>query len=188
MRAKFYALIDSNLLKKYNKSLDEIVEICNKKNIDIVQYRDKSGEIEKIKENLLFLKENFNGKIIVNDYIELVRFCDGIHLGQDDILKINSDKLEAVKLIREEIKDKILGLSTHNKEEILEANRLEVDYIGLGAFRETNTKSGAKVISQDIENLIKLSEKKVAVIGGVRFGDEIKGAWRLVVGSALFES
>jgi len=37
------------------------------------------------------------------------------------------------------------GVSTHNLDEIVQANALNIDYIGLGAYRPTNTKKEAQV-------------------------------------------
>jgi len=91
-------------------------------------------------------------------------------------------------MIREKIGEKILGLSTHNQKEVEEANTLNIDYIGLGAYRQTDTKSEAKVLGEDIFKIAKLSKHKVAIIGGVtlddKFGDEI---YYSVIGSGLLE-
>ena len=99
-----------------------------------------------------------------------------------------NDNLEvAISIVKEKIGDKIFGISTHNKEEVEEANSFNIDYIGLGAYRATDTKSEAKVLGDDIFEIAKLSNHKVAIIGGVKlddkFGDEI---YYSVVGSGLF--
>jgi thiamine-phosphate pyrophosphorylase len=67
----------------------------------------------------------------------------------------------------------IVGLSTHNKEEILEANKLPLDYIGLGAYRKTFTKDTNNILGEKIIELIKYSFHPVAVIGGVKIYDKI---------------
>ncbi|GAX86726.1 thiamine-phosphate pyrophosphorylase [Lebetimonas natsushimae] len=67
----------------------------------------------------------------------------------------------------------IVGLSTHNREEILEANKLPLDYIGLGAYRPTQTKDTSNILGKKIINLIKYSYHHVAVIGGVKIYDKI---------------
>ncbi|MRJ07175.1 MAG: thiamine phosphate synthase [Epsilonproteobacteria bacterium] len=81
-------------------------------------------------------------------------------------------------------KGKIVGLSTHNLPEILEANRYPVSYIGLGAYRSTSTKKNAKVKGEEILELLSHSYHPVAVIGGVRLYDKIPSKFR-VVGSDL---
>ena len=126
-----YVLCDYETLQKKSISLEQFVSLCKKKNVKIVQYRDKISSDEIQIKNLLFLKENFDIPIIVNDKIDLINYADGLHVGQEDLEKIHKDKSLAVKLIRLKIKDKLLGLSTHNEKEILEANTLALDMTGL---------------------------------------------------------
>ena len=119
-----YVLCDYETLLKKNISLKFFVDLCKKKDVKIIQYRDKISSLQEQKTNLLYLKSQLNIPIIINDKIELIEFADGIHLGQEDLEKIHKDKKIAVKLVRLKIKDKLLGLSTHNEIEILEANEL----------------------------------------------------------------
>ena len=90
-------------------------------------------------------------------------------------------------MIREQISEKILGLSTHNQEEIEEANELDLHYIGLGAYRSTQTKSDAAVGGKELLSLAKLSKHPVGIIGGVRLDDDLGEdvAYR-VIGSGLY--
>jgi len=64
---------------------------------------------------------------------------------------------------------------------------LDIDYIGLGAYRATDTKLEAKVLGDEILEIAKLSKHPVAIIGGVKidddFGDNITYK---VIGSGLF--
>ena len=110
-----YVLCDYETLLKKNISLETFVDLCRKKDVKIIQYRDKISSLEEQKINLLYLKSQLNIPIIVNDKIELIDFADGLHLGQEDLEKIHKDKNLAIKLVRIKIKDKLLGLSTHNE-------------------------------------------------------------------------
>jgi len=114
-----------------------------------------------------------------------------LHLGQEDLSSINLDKKEAIKVIRDRVKDKILGLSTHNLEEIKEANTLNLDYIGLGAYRDTSTKKGAKVYGEELLEVAKNSKHKVALIGGVELKDDFTSYPQIaykVIGSDLIRA
>jgi len=122
-------------------------------------------------EDILSIKKRFNGKLIVNDYIKFVEFTDGLHVGQEDLKQIASSSKSAIKTIREKIGDKILGVSTHNVEEIIEANSLNIDYIGIGAYRETKTKRDAKISGKIVLEYAKNSLHPVAIIGGVKLSD-----------------
>ncbi|WP_066064516.1 thiamine phosphate synthase [Neobacillus soli] len=74
---------------------------------------------------------------IVNDDIELALAidADGVHIGQED---------ESVKIVRERIGDKILGVSVHTRKEAMSAMRGGADYFGIGPVFPTKTKADAK--------------------------------------------
>ena len=183
-----YVLCDYETLLKKNISLEKFVDLCKKKDVKILQYRDKISSLEEQKNNLLYLKLHLNIPIIINDKIELIEFADGLHLGQEDFLKIHKDKKLAVKLVRLKIKDKLLGLSTHNEIEILEANELAINMIGLGAYKNTNTKDVSTILGSKISYLAKISKHPVCAIGGVKIEDIIENIRFNVVGSGFYEN
>ena len=83
-----YVLCDYETLLKKNISLKFFVDLCKKKDVKIIQYRDKISSLQEQKTNLLYLKSQLNIPIIINDKIELIEFADGLHLGQEDLEKI----------------------------------------------------------------------------------------------------
>ena len=182
-----YVLCDYETLIKKNISLEKFVDLCKKKDVKIVQYRDKISSLQEQKINLLYLKSELNIPIIINDKIELIEFADGLHVGQEDLYAINKDKKLAVKLIRLRIKDKLLGLSTHNEIEILEANSLDLDMIGLGAYKNSSTKDVSTILGSKISYLAKISKHPVCAIGGVKIDDVIENIRFNVVGSGFYE-
>jgi thiamine-phosphate pyrophosphorylase len=105
----------------------------------------------------------------------LIDLVDGLHLGQEDIREYDEDLNTAVTKVRDRIGRKLLGLSTHNQKEIEEANSLDLDYIGLGAYRSTQTKSEANVGGKALLEAAKHSKHPVGIIGGVRLDDEFEG-------------
>ena len=154
-----YALCDFDLLQKYNLSCEDFINRCYELDVEIVQYRDKNFDLDKIKERLLLVRRLWDKTLIVNDYIELAEYCNGVHIGQGDLKKYGT-----IESIRDVIGDKILGLSTHNKEEVLKANQMELDYIGLGAYRETTTKDVSSIGGEKLENIAKEYIKKTLLI------------------------
>ncbi len=182
-----YALCDFQTIQNKNISLDDFIQICIKKNVKIVQYRDKINNDSIQIQNLKYLKSKLNVPIIINDKIDLIEYADGLHLGQEDFLKLHTNKKLAVNLIRVRIKDKLLGLSTHNEVEILEANKLDLDMIGLGAYRGTTTKKISTILGNKISYLAKISKHPVCAIGGVKCEDKINNVKFNVVGSALYD-
>jgi len=175
------------LLKKETSLVSHLQHLQTFPNIRILQYRNKFGSLEEKKSDLLTIRKHYKGIVILNDCIELIAYADGLHIGQEDIKTYSDDLVEAVRLIRQKIGHKILGLSTHNKEEILEANDLALDYIGLGAYRATNTKSEANVGGTALIDAASHSKHPVGLIGGVRLEDEFDApVVYKVIGSGLY--
>jgi thiamine-phosphate pyrophosphorylase len=184
---KLYALLDFDTLKKKNRSIEQFIFTCKKLDVQIIQYRDKKGDNNRKKNNLQKIKSLCDITLLINDEISLVEFCDGLHVGQNDLHKIHENKDKAIQNIRKIIKRKILGISTHNEIEIYEANNLDIDYKGLGAFRATSTKDDATVLGESLSDLARLSLKPVGAIGGVKVTDEIENITYNVVGNDLYE-
>jgi len=184
---QIYALCDYQTLQKFDISLNKFLEICSTHDTVYIQYRDKINSLEIQKQNILYLKQNTNIPIIINDKVELLDFADGIHLGQEDIESfMGNSKITSLKIIRTKYPNKIIGLSTHNEFEILEANNLDLDYIGLGAYRATNTKDVPNVLGGNISYLAQISTHPVGAIGGVKIDDEIEHVSYNVIASGLF--
>ena len=162
--------------------------LCRDHDASIIQYRNKSGDIDFITKQLVKLRQLWTKTLIINDAFFLYPFCDGVHLGQDDLLKVDANPYFAVDKIRNIIgSKKMIGLSTHNLEEIEMANLLDLDYIGLGAYRATNTKEDAAPLKERLETLAAHSKHPVAAIGGVRFNDTFEHVAYRVISSALYE-
>jgi len=183
-----YALLDKEALVKRGLSLKELSLKIQDLQIPIAQYRNKIGSIAEKRQDLLEIRRYYKGQLIINDTLELIDYADGLHVGQEDIRQYSNNLTQAITLIREKISTKLLGLSTHNQKEILEANGLDLDYIGLGAYRGTQTKSEAKVLGEESLVLAKLSKHPVGLIGGVKLTDTfpLQISYK-VIGSDLYE-
>ncbi len=185
---QLYALCDQELLDRYALSLDDFVALALQHDAKVIQYRNKHGDIAQMKHALITLRQQFEGFLIINDAYDLVDYCDGVHVGQDDMQNIHTDPKQAVAILRDIIgHDKLLGLSTHNEHEILRANELDLNYIGLGAYRNTTTKSVSNVLGEELDTLAARSTHPVAAIGGVTLGDTFLHVTYKVIGSGLLE-
>lgn len=186
---QLYALCDQDLLDKNSLSLEDFIGIAKQKNAKIIQYRNKNADVAFIKQQLIKIRKMYDGFLIVNDAYELIEFCDGVHVGQEDLKEIDKDIFTAVKILRSVIKkDKILGISTHNKEEVLQANEMDLNYIGLGAYRDTNTKSDVStILGEKLDEIASHSKHLVAAIGGVQESDKFTHVAYHVIGSGLIK-
>lgn len=158
----FYLVTDSGLSKKGTLSdVSEAVEAGCK----IVQYREKNKSIKEMISEAAEIKRICSDRAIflVNDRIDvaLAVDSDGVHIGQEDMpIEI------ARKLLGE---DKIIGLTVHNTDEAIEAEKKGADYVGLSPIFDTATKKDAgKGIGpdriRDVKNAIRIP---VVVIGGI---------------------
>ncbi|RBW63505.1 thiamine phosphate synthase [Vibrionales bacterium C3R12] len=106
--------------------------------VTMVQVREKHGYIQSFIQRAQAVKtvlEGTNVPLIINDRVDvaLAVDADGVHLGQSDM---------PVKIARQLIgKDKILGLSVENEQQLQESQSLPIDYIGLSAIFSTPTKT-----------------------------------------------
>ncbi|MBU1927380.1 thiamine phosphate synthase [bacterium] len=184
---RLYALCDQDMLDDKGISLEEYVNLAKANAAEIIQYRNKTADVSFIKQQLIKIRKMYDGFLIVNDKYELIEFCDGVHLGQEDLKSVDADVLKAVKIIRSVVSaDKILGISTHNEEEVTLANEMDLNYIGLGAFRTTDTKKNISTVLGDSLDVIALKSKHyVAAIGGVKKSDYFTNVTYHVIGSGL---
>jgi len=191
---QIYPICDMQTILQKGISLLEFLELLTNLDVVYIQYRDKISDIGTQRNNLNFLKSHTNIPIIINDNIELLEFADGLHLGQEDLIRVKNEELKIkssellFKLLRKKYPNKIFGLSTHNELEILEANRLPLDYIGLGAYKNTATKDVSTILGSKISYLAKISKHPVGAIGGVKIKDKIKNISYNVVSGDLYEN
>lgn len=189
-----YALCDYNTLQSRQISLAYFSEIIYEYPTFYIQYRDKINDLSIQIENIKELKRLCGDiPIIINDHFDLLCVADGLHLGQEDLEDFISKnnlktKNEAVEFIREQYPNKTIGLSTHSLDEVEEANQLALDYIGLGAYRNTSTKDVAYLLGEDLAYIALHSKHPVAAIGGVKIDDRIENVTYNVVGSGLYDN
>ena len=183
---RLYALCDQDMLDNKSISIEEFISLAKESGAEIIQYRNKSADIAFIKQKLIAIRKIYDGFLIVNDAYELIEFCDGVHVGQEDLRAVDKDISKAIQILRSVItKDKILGISTHNEMEVLEANEFDLNYIGLGAYKESSTKNVTTFLGDALDEIASKSKHLVAAIGGVKKDDKFKYVTYHVIGSGL---
>ncbi|MBI2149090.1 MAG: thiamine phosphate synthase [Acidobacteria bacterium] len=156
-----------------------LVQVRNKK--------DGAGELLRQVERILALAPP-DGLVIVNDRVDVARIAGaaGVHLGQSDL------PVRAARPILGP--DRIVGLSTHNLDQALEADKLPVDYVAVGPVFPTASKENAEPVV-GIDNLAVICQsirKPVVAIGGIKIEDAHRvlraGARSIAVISDLLNS
>lgn len=125
-------------------------------------------------------------RCVINDNVDvaLLSGADGVHVGQDDMA---CDKARAMLGA-----GRIIGVSAHNVEQALAAERAGADYLGSGAAFATSTKdvSGQYVTPEGFAEITGAVKIPVVAIGGIT-KDNISGLYGrglagVAVVSALF--
>jgi len=159
----FYFITDSRLSRKNNL---EDVRAAVKGGAKVVQYREKDKKLVDFLAEAFELKKICSEKgvlFIVNDNVAacLLTHADGVHLGQDDM------PLQTARNILG--KEKIIGITAHNVEEAVEAEKQGADYLGLSPIFQTNTKvdAGPAAGLELIRRVKKRVKIPCAAIGGI---------------------
>ena len=100
--------------------------------------------------------------LIINDNIEIALSsgADGVHVGQDDMNITEARKIAGERLV--------IGVSAHNVEEALLAEKNGADYIGSGAVFGSQTKSNVHTLPlETLKNICSSVKIPVVAIGGI---------------------
>jgi len=103
----------------------------------LVQYRDKDvsrREMYEVARRLRDVTTPRGVTLIINDHVDLALAvgAEGVHLGQADLPIWAARKILGNAAV--------VGISTHNLEQAMRAQREGADYIGLGPIFQTHTK------------------------------------------------
>ena len=147
------------------KRIEDVVEAAIKGGATIVQYRNKSDDLEHIYHEATLLRDicdDLNTPFIVNDHVEIARniFADGVHIGQGD-----SDVTEARDMLGP---NAIIGLTAFTPDHIKAIDPDIVDYIGTGPVYPTLTDKGKPILGlEGFAQLAAQSPVPVVAIGGI---------------------
>jgi thiamine-phosphate pyrophosphorylase len=134
----------------------------------IIQYRDKSGDARSILSRARELRRVTLNKatLIINDRADLclAAGADGVHLGQDDLSPAGARWIFSAEGNR-----LLIGFSTHNLEQIQEADSMQVDYIAVGPVFATASKANPdQVIGlEGVRRARQATGKPLVAIGGI---------------------
>jgi thiamine-phosphate pyrophosphorylase len=147
-------------------TLKNVVKQAVAGGVTMVQVREKHGDIRRFIEVALAVKAILHKSgvpLIINDRVDvaLAVDADGVHLGQSDMPADIARRLLG--------KDKLLGLSIENEQQLIEAQSLPVDYLGLSAVFATPTKTNIKKEwgIAGLANAVAQSSFPIVAIGGI---------------------
>lgn len=163
-----YLVTDRSL--SLGRSLEYLISEAAKGGVTMVQLREKDCSTLEFYQQAILLKEclrPYNIPLIINDRLDIALACDaeGLHIGQSDMPYAVARKWLG--------KDKIIGLSVECLQDAIDANLLDVDYIGISPVFGTPTKTDTAppLGLEGIRKITKISKHPAVGIGGINLSN-----------------
>jgi len=161
---RLYAIADSRCCPTARELLG-FAENLAAAGCTLLQYRNKGGSSKVMLEQARALKNHFGTslRLIMNDRADLCLAAgfDGVHVGQDDLSP------EAVRKIIGP--NRWLGISTHNPEQLRQAELTSADYLAIGpVFRTSSKETPDPVVGlEGVRRARALTRQPLVAIGGI---------------------
>ncbi len=187
--AGLYIILDPSVCT--DRPLVEVLKLSATAGAKIVQYRNKTASMKVAYEEALQLRkvaQELGVLFIINDRCDLALAvdADGVHLGQGDV---------PLNLARKVMgPDKLIGVSTHNREQVIAATAGDPDYLGFGPIFTPGSKLDHDPVVglQGLRTIRPLTALPIFAIGGItadRTEDVIRaGANGVAVISAILKA
>jgi len=161
---RLYAILDAGCFPE-SDALFNVADELVLAGVTLLQYRNKSGNTRVMLDRARELRRRIGAeaKLIMNDRADLclVAEFDGVHVGQDDLLP------ESVRAIIGA--SRWLGVSTHNPEQVTEADKTSADYLAIGPVFSTSSKEKPDPVVglEGVRRARQLTRKPLVAIGGI---------------------
>lgn len=161
---RLYPIVDAGLFAT-TSDLCSYAEELAAGGCTLLQYRNKSGNARALLEQAVELKRSLGGRVqlIMNDRADLCLAAgfDGVHVGQEDLSPASVRGLIGPDLW--------LGVSTHNPEQMAEAEQTTADYLAIGPVFATGSKDRPDPVVglEGVRRARALTGKPLVGIGGI---------------------
>jgi thiamine-phosphate pyrophosphorylase len=160
----FYLIVDDSWASRC--SLIEVVHQAGDAGVTLVQYRNKTGSMKQAyvaAHALRGVAAERGMTFIVNDRCDLALAvaADGVHLGQADLPVLLARKVVGPTML--------IGVSTHNPEQVRMATEEGADYLGFGPIFQTRTKANHDPVVgiEGLAGVRALTTLPIFAIGGI---------------------
>jgi len=144
----------------------DTISLALKGGIKTVQLREKglaTHELYSIAYELRKITSEFKANLIINDRVDIALAveADGVHLGWESLPFGVVRKLLGF--------EKLIGVSTHNRQEALQAQEYGADYITFGPIFDTPSKAGLLKPTgvEEIQKLKNEIDLPIVALGGI---------------------
>ncbi len=159
-----YAILDVGQVQTTSDLLVFAKELCAG-GCTLLQYRNKNGNARVMLEQARELKGHLGDsvRLLMNDRADLCLAADfdGVHVGQEDLSPESVRKIIGP--------DRWLGVSTHNPDQLTEANLTSADYLAIGPVFATSSKERPDPVVglEGVRRARGLTRKPLVAIGGI---------------------
>jgi thiamine-phosphate pyrophosphorylase len=165
MLNRLYIILDPSVYP--DRPLVEVLTIAAEAGASLFQYRNKTASMKEAYVEALALRQaaaKARGIFIVNDRCDLALAvdADGVHLGQGDLPLDTARKVMGP--------DKLIGISTHNPDQVRAATAGKPDYLGFGPIFKPGSKQDHDPLVglEGLRAIRKLTLLPVLAIGGIQ--------------------
>jgi thiamine-phosphate pyrophosphorylase len=165
---RLYAIVDAALFPAAAAMLSAAEQLASA-GCTLLQYRNKSGNARRmlVEARELRTRLGASARLIMNDRADLCLAAgfDGLHVGQQDL------SVESARRIIGSAR--WLGVSTHNPEQLAEADQTSADYLAIGPVFATSSKTNPDpaVGLAGVRRARELTRKPLVAIGGITRGN-----------------
>jgi len=161
---RLYAILDTKCFVNTEAVLGAAEELFAS-GVALIQYRSKSGDARLMLQQARELKKCLGSsvRLIMNDRADLALGAgfDGVHVGRDDLSPESVRKIIGPELW--------LGVSTHNPEQVADADKTSADYLAVGPVFSTSSKERPDPVVglEGVRRARQLTSKPLVAIGGI---------------------
>ena len=161
---RLYAILDPDCFHNTDAMFAAAEEFAAA-GVTLLQYRNKSGRPRQMLEQAQELKRRVGdrAKLVMNDRADLCLAAefDGLHLGQNDLSPDAARRIIGSQ--------RWLGISTHNPEQLADADKTCADYLAIGPVFGTTSKSNPDPVVglEGVRRARELTRKPLVAIGGI---------------------
>jgi thiamine-phosphate pyrophosphorylase len=161
---KLYAILDPVIFRE-NQTMFRAAADLAAAGVTLIQYRNKSDDAREMLAQSRELKLLLGNivKLVMNDRADLALEAgfDGVHVGQADLSPEAARKVIGGQLW--------LGVSTHNPEQVKQADQTSADYIAVGPVFATGSKVNPDPVIglEGVRRARALTRKPLVAIGGI---------------------
>ena len=160
-----YIILDPSVCPA--RPLVDVLTIAAEAGASLFQYRNKTASMKDAYVEALLLRQvaaNAGVLFIINDRCDLALAvdADGVHLGQEDL------SLDLARTVMGQ--DKLIGISTHNPDQVRDATAGKPDYLGFGPIFKPGSKRDhdPMVGIEGLRAIRRLTSLPVFAIGGIK--------------------